>query len=143
MIQKTETITYLAVWRLMFCAAALLLVTVNAVAGEIPPAPGMPADWKAESDFVVPSEQIRSLSAKLNADLVSVRNILYDVTGKRVQLNVIVLPDAKNAERLMTKLRLIKVEEALLQKGLIVYEFVGQNDVLPLIREGRRHLEGK
>jgi hypothetical protein len=58
----------------------------------------------------------------------------------RVQINVIVTIDPWNAEKLMTKLRSMKAEEALLQKGLIVYEFVGQNDVLNLIAEGRKHL---
>jgi hypothetical protein len=43
----------------------------------------------------------------------------------------------------MTKLKSIKAQEALLRKGLIVYEFVGQNDVLPLIAEGRNHLDSK
>ena len=39
-----------------------------------------------------------------------------------------------------TKLKSMKSEEALVRKGLIVYEFVGENDVLPLIAEGRQHL---
>jgi hypothetical protein len=37
----------------------------------------------------------------------------------------------------------MKSEEALVRKGLIVYEFVGKNDVLPLIAEGRQHLVSK
>jgi hypothetical protein len=65
------------------------------------------------------------------------------VKGKRVQINVIVTPDNGSAEKLMTKLRSMKAEEALLQQGLSVYEFVGQNEVLPMIAEGRKHLQSK
>ena len=83
------------------------------------------------------------MSKKLGADLSGVRNTVYDVQGKRVQINVIVTPDSGNAEKLITKLRSMKVEEALLRKDLIVYEFVGKNDVLPQIAEGRRHLDSK
>jgi hypothetical protein len=43
----------------------------------------------------------------------------------------------------MSTLRSIKIPETVLRKGLIVYEFVGQNDVLPLIAEGREHLDSK
>jgi hypothetical protein len=68
-------------------------------------------------------------------------SIGYPVNGKKVQINVINTPDLWNAEKLMTKLKSMKSEEALLQKELTVYEFVGQNDVLSLIAEGRKHLD--
>jgi len=100
----------------------------------------MPGHWKVTSDFQVPVEQVKAMSTKLGADLSGVRNTVYDVEGKRVQINVIVTPDPGNAEKLMTKLRSMKAEEGLLRKDLIVYEFVGQNDVLPVIAEGRNHL---
>jgi hypothetical protein len=80
------------------------------------------------------------MSHKLGADLDSVRNTVYEVNGKRVQINVIVPSDAANAEKLLTKLRSIKSDAALLRKGRIVYEFVGRNDVLPIIAEGRNYL---
>jgi phosphoribosylpyrophosphate synthetase len=72
--------------------------------------------------------------------LSGVRNTVYDVDGKRVQINVIVTPDAGNAEKLMTRLRSMKAEIALLQKKRTIYEFIGQNDVLPLIAEGHKYL---
>jgi hypothetical protein len=37
----------------------------------------------------------------------------------------------------------MKGEIALLRKELTVYEFVGTNDVLPIIAAGRKHLESK
>ncbi len=101
----------------------------------------MPAHWKVVSDYYASKQQVEVIGNRLDARLSSVRNILYDVDGKRVQLNVITTPDAENSERLMVKLRSMKAEEALLKKGLIVYEFVGPNDVLDLIAEGRQHID--
>jgi hypothetical protein len=103
----------------------------------------MPADWKVVSDFQLPVSQLTPMSNKLGVDLSSVRNTVYDVKGKRVQLNVIVTPDAGSAEKLMANLMSMKSEEGLLRKDLIVYEFVGGNDVLPEVAEGRRHLDSK
>jgi hypothetical protein len=117
------------------------LCSGNAHSGEVSPTTKMPIHWKVTSDYMVPAEKVNAMSIKLGARLRSVRNTVYDVNGKRVQLNVIVTPDNKNVEKLMTKLRSMKSEEGLLQKGLIVYEFVGQNDVLPVIKEGRKHLD--
>jgi len=37
----------------------------------------------------------------------------------------------------------MKGEEGLLRNGLVVYEFVGPNDVLPMIAEGRKHLDSQ
>lgn len=115
----------------------------NSLPPKAPPAPEMPADWEVVSDLDVPAEQVAQIGRKLGVDLSSLRNTLYEVKGKRVQLNVLVTRDAATAEQLMTKLRSMKSEEALLKKGRIVYEFVGKNDVLPMIAEGRQHLDSK
>lgn len=130
----------LAIWVMMLWVG-LCFYSVKAIGGEGPPEPQMPAHWKVISNFQVPVEQVKAMSAKLGAELSGVRNTIYDVNGKRVQINVIVTPDSGNAEKLMTKLRAMKAEEALIRKGLIVYEFVGQNDVLPVIAEGRKYLD--
>jgi hypothetical protein len=108
-----------------------------------PPAPDMPPDWKVTADFEVPPKQVETIEDKLDVKLSSVRNTIYDVNGKKVQLNVIITPDPANADKLMAKLREMKGEIALLRKELTVYEFVGTNDVLPIIAAGRKHLESK
>ena len=108
-----------------------------------PPAPEMPAGWSVVSDFDVPVEQTRAIEEKLGVDLISVRNTLYDVDGQSVQLNVMVAGDAGEADALMAELRSMKGEVALLRKGLTIYEFVGPNEVLPLIAAGRAHLESQ
>lgn len=111
--------------------------------GKTARAPEMPPQWEVASDILVPADQIRAMREKLGADITSVRNTTYDIDGKRVQLNVILVPDAADAENVMKKLRSMKTEEALLRRNLTIYEFVGRNDVLPLIAEGRKHLESK
>ena len=131
-------VMWLAAFAMAFCLGAC-----SPNGGKAPPAPEMPADWKVVSDFQVPVGQVKPMSKKLAADISSVRNTVYEVNGKRVQLNVIITPDTGNAEKLMAKLMSMKSEQALLRKDLIVYEFVGENDVLPEIAEGRRHLDSK
>jgi hypothetical protein len=142
MFRKTN-IKCLAAWVTVIWLVTCFLCGVSAFGGDAPPAPMMPSHWKVISDFQVPAEQVKAMSAKLGVDLSNVRNTVYDVNGKRVQINVIVTPSQASAEKLMTTLGSIKSEEALLQKGLTVYEFVGQNDVIPLIAEGRKHLDSK
>ncbi len=127
----------------MFCCS-MACSSMNAKTLEpAPPAPEMPADWKVVTDFEVPPKQVESIEESLGVELSSVRNTIYNVNGKKVQLNVIITPDAANADELMEKLREMKAEVALLRKNLTVYEFVGQNDVLPIIAEGRKHLDSK
>jgi hypothetical protein len=134
---------YLAKLMMVLGIGMCFFCSVNAFGGEIPPVPKMPSNWKVLSDFQVPAEQVKKMSAKLGVDLGAVRNTIYDVDGKRVQINVIVTPDLKSAEKLMTRLRSMKAEEALLQKELTNYEFVGKNDAFPLIIEGRNYLDSK
>jgi hypothetical protein len=121
----------------------LSLFSYPAIGGESDLLPKMPGHWKVISDYHVPVEQVKTMSSKLGVNLSSVRNSVYEVNGKRLQINVIATPDPGITEKLMTKLKSMKSEEALVRKGLIVYEFVGKNDVLPLIAEGRQHLVSK
>jgi hypothetical protein len=132
---------YLAAWVTVVWIGFCTLYSFNVLGGEGSPIPEMPSHWKVVTDFQVAAEQVKAMSSKLGTELSSVRNIIYDVKGKRVQINVIVTPDTRNAEKLMTKLRSMKAEEALLQQRLTIYEFVGQNEVIPIIGEGRKHLQ--
>ena len=132
--------------RLAACVAAVLCMGAcsrnggQAPTAEAPAAPETPAGWEVTADFVAPVEQVKAMSKKLGAKLSGVRNTIYSVEGKRAQINVMVTPDTKNAEKLMKKLRSMKAEEAFVQRGLTIYEFVGENDVLPEMMEVRKHL---
>lgn len=125
----------------VLCSYVFFIYIDSVFGGEVAPQPEMPRHWKVISDFQVPPKQVKYMGSKLDADLSAVRNTVYNVNGKRVQINVIVTPDKNNAEKLMTRLRSMKIQEAVLRKGLTVYEFVGQNDVLSLIAEGRKYLD--
>ncbi len=139
MYKRTEML-WLAALGILVCFAACSANGSETIS-KAPPAPEMPADWKVVSDFDAPVDQTKQIAQKLGVSLSSLRNTLYDVNGKRVQLNVISTPDQANADKLMTKLKTMKGEVALLRQGLTVYEFVGKNDVLPIIAQGREHLE--
>ena len=141
-MRKRIGMTQLAALGMFVCLTACS-VNGSETISKAPPAPEMPADWKVVSDFDAPADQVTQIAQKLSVSLSSLRNTLYDVKGQSVQLNVIIVPDRANADKLMTKLRTMKGEVALLQKDLIVYEFVGKNDVLPLIAEGRKHLDSE
>ena len=106
-----------------------------------PAAPTMPTHWQVTSDISFPTGQIKPIAERLGGDMTALRNTVYDVNGKRVQLNTLVATDAANADRIMVSLREIKSDIALLRRGLIIYEFVGKNDVLPDIRAGKAHIE--
>jgi hypothetical protein len=139
-MRNAETVRFSITWISLFFLSLFCLAGISAAADDVPPSPVMPAYWKVIADHVVPPEQVKIVSAKLGAELKAIRNTIYTIDGRRVQINVIVPVDAANAEKLMAGLAAMKSEEALLRKGSVVYEFVGRNNVLPLIAEGREHL---
>ena len=71
----------------------------------------------------------------------ALRNTVYDVNGKRVQLNILVATDEPNAGKIMASIKKMKSDIALLRNGVVIYEFVGKNDVLSDIREGKAHIK--
>lgn len=125
---------------LFACSPGTTTASSNAKA---PPAPQMPAGWDITSDVAAPPAQVQQISQKLGGTLTSVRNTVYNANGNKVQLNTMIASDEANADKVMVKLKSMKSEEALLQKGTTVYEFVGSNDVIQQIRDGREFLSGK
>ena len=110
MIQET-TIKRLAPWVTVICLCVFFLFNFNdnALGDEDPPVPEMPTNWKLISDFRVPTEQVKAMSSKLGADLTSVRNTIYDVDGKRVQINVLVTPDSGECRKADDKTQINEV----------------------------------
>ena len=108
------------------------------------PASLMPASWKIVKDPVLPPDELARLSKKFGVELSSLKNTDYEVEGKTIKLNAMVVSDEKAAKALMNALHLdLKPDEFFLRKGLTVYEFVCTDDAIPLMRAGRKHLEGK
>lgn len=107
-----------------------------------PPTPGMPPSWKIKSDTVVDPALVGQVAAKLGGELKALRNTVYDVGGKTVQINTMIAPDEAAAETLMAKLVTLKPAEFMLAKGLTIYEFMGKDIALGEMRSGRAHLAG-
>jgi len=89
---------WIAARAIVFCLGAWSPNNGTSQAGEVPPAPEMPAHWTVTSDFQVPVEQVKEMSKKLGADLSSVRNTVYDLQGKRGQINVVLTSASGSAE---------------------------------------------
>jgi hypothetical protein len=103
----------------------------------------MPADWKVTSDMSFPPGQIEPIAERLGGEIAALRNTVYEVNGKRVQLNTIVARDAASADQIMSSLREMKPDDFLLRKGLTLYEFVGKNEAQPEMRAGKAHIQAE
>jgi hypothetical protein len=143
-MRKLRVIDTVFATLLMLVGGALISAVAarseSTTASQTPPAPDMPSGWEVVSDASFAPEDIQPVAKKLGADVSALRNTVYEVDGKRIQLNLIVAPDDENASRILEALRGLKPEEFLLRKGLTVYEFVGKNEAIPEMRAGRAHL---
>jgi len=97
----------------------------------------MPAHWTVVSDENFAAVDIAPVAASLGAEVSALRNTTYDVGGKPVKLNTIVAATATDADAIMAALGKMKPEEWFIQSGLIIYEFVGADDVQSEMRAGR------
>lgn len=104
------------------------------------PTPRMPTDWRVERDFVASRPETVAMGTQMKAKLVGVRNTVYSVKGKRVQLNTIRTAGPQDAFNVVKHLQNIKPAEFMLRNKNIVYEFVGRDDVVDQIKAGREHL---
>lgn len=106
------------------------------------PAPKLPAGWKITSDIAVMPAVAKQIAGRLGGELAALRNTVYEVDGKRVQLNTMRAADATSAATIVERLRKMKHDRFILRSGLTIYEFVGKDDAIPAMEAGRRHLEG-
>ena len=102
-----------------------------------PPTPAMPSHWKVISDIDFAAADIEPVARRLGGEISALRTTTYDVGGRQVKLNTIVVATDADADSILEALKGMKSEEALVRRGRIIYEFVGTNDVLPEIRDGR------
>ncbi len=102
------------------CRAALsssLWIASVAIASEAPAAPDMPGGWKVVSDESYSAKDIGPIAQRLGGDIAALRNTVYEVDGKRVQLNLIVAADETSAVRIVDSLNAVKAKEFVLRKG--------------------------
>jgi hypothetical protein len=111
--------------------------SIGSASAAAPPTPAMPSHWKVTSDIDFAAADIEPVARRLGGEISALRNTTYDVGGKQVKLNTIVAATDAAADSIMEALEAMKSEEAFVRRGRIIYEFVGANDVLPEIREGR------
>lgn len=106
------------------------------------PTPQMPDGWQVAEDFQLAPTQLIEISAKMNADLLGIRNTSFEVEGLRIKVNTLIAGTNADAEKAMTYMKANKSEQALLQRGLTIYEFVGSSEINHLIPVGRQFLAG-
>jgi hypothetical protein len=97
------------------------------VAETPPPAPAFPG-WVIKTDVAVSQEKIGDVESRLGGKIKALRNVVYEVNGRTVQVNVIVPRDATEADKLYGALTKMKPAWAVVRKGNVVYEFVGRNE---------------
>jgi len=110
---------------------------IGSASAAAPPTPAMPSHWKVISDIDFAAVDIEPVAQRLGGEISALRNTTYDVGGKQVKLNTIVAATDADADSIVEALKGMKSEEAFVRRGRIIYEFVGTNDVLPEIRDGR------
>jgi len=120
--------------------AALVGCSPSSRSAGAPPSPEMPADWTIVQDVDFAPRDIEPIARQLGAELDALRNTVYTVSGKRVQLNTVVAATHADAIAVMAAMRELKPEEWLVQRGLNVYEFVGADDVRAEVLQARELL---
>lgn len=89
---------------------------------------------------MIPPSKFYEPETRLEGKLKALRNTTYDVSGKRVQVNVIVPLDSHEADKIFRILANKKPAWAYVRKGDLLYEFVGQNDSMPDIQKAHDQL---
>lgn len=90
--------------------------------------------------MVVPAEQVGEVERRLEGKIKALRNTVYDVNGKQVQVNVVVPADAQEADKIFRILANKKPAWAYVRKGAVIYEFVGQNESMNDIQKAHDKL---
>jgi hypothetical protein len=115
----------------------MLMVASAAHADLGAPLPGpVPWTWTVQWDMLLPDTQLTDFSAKLGGKLSGLRNTRFDVgDGKTVQINALAAASSTDADVIFARIAQSKPKEFLVRRGNVVYEFVGKNDVIPMIRK--------
>ena len=77
------------------------------------PTPQMPDGWQVVEDFQVPPVQLSQIAAKMNADLLGIRNTSFEVEGLRIKVNTLITGTQADAEKVMIYMKGNKSEQAL------------------------------
>ena len=116
--------------------------TTEPAAEPPPPAPTFEG-WTVKADVVIPRGQIFEAETRLEGKIKSLRNTVYEVNGKKVQINVVVPQDSSEADKIFRILANKKPPWAYVRKGDVLYEFVGQNESMPDIQKAHDKLAAR
>ena len=117
--------------------ALFVIVASAAHADSGAPLPGpVPWTWTVQWDTLLPDAQLVDFSTKLGGKLSGLRNTRFDVgEGKTVQINALSAASASDAEVIFARIAQSKPKEFVVRRDNVVFEFVGKNEVLPMIRK--------
>ena len=124
---------------LRLVAVGVLCVTAcgQSEPAQAPATPDMPSHWTVVQDVNFAAADIKPVAARLGAKVSALRNTTYDVGGQPLKLNTIVAATPADAEAIMAALGQMKPDEFFVRRGLLIYEFVGADVVIPEMRTGR------
>ena len=94
----------------------------------------MPAGWTVKADAEIPREKIFEVEYRLEGKIKALRNTVYDVNGKKVQLNTIVPASSNEGDKIIRILGNMKAQYAYVRKGEVIYELVGGNEATEEIK---------
>jgi hypothetical protein len=123
----------------LFCAVPVSLD--KPASTEPPPAPTFDG-WVVKSDSVVPRASIDKIEAKLGGKIAALRNVVYEVNARKVQINVIVPRDAGEADKVYNALVAMKPSWSVVRKIDVLYELVGPNEAMADMQRARDKLAG-
>ena len=98
--------------------------------------------WTVKSDVLESAKKTSPVEKKLGGKIKALRNTVYDVSGKKVQINTMQGADAAEADKLFAALSKTKPAWAVVRKGDVVYELVGKNSAMAEMKAAHDKLAG-
>ena len=89
---------------------------------------------------MVPRAKIDEIEARLGGKIKALRNVVYQVNGRKIQVNVIAARDATEADNVHRGLLKTKASWSVVRKGVVVYELVGPNEAMEDMKKARDEL---
>ncbi len=131
--------------RIFLAAMMLLLPMMPQPAWAGPAGAPFPNDvpwtWVVVQDGIIREAEVEAISEKLGGKVAGLRNTRFAVApGKTVQINAIRAATNAEADAVYASLLRMKPAEYLVRHGRVVFEFVGKNDAIPLMREAAARL---
>jgi hypothetical protein len=109
---------------------AFVLLCVGACTGQEPAKEflsNLPAGIVLEKQIDLTAAQSKAIGDKLGGPILSLSNAFLRIHGRPIQVNLIVARNPADAKTILESLRKLKPYPFCLQKGAMVFEYVGKN----------------